>query len=58
MISHNQNMKIWNTNNCTIYQVLEGRGNSFLVNQENNYILIGTGHRKSWRELTTKLDGL
>jgi glyoxylase-like metal-dependent hydrolase (beta-lactamase superfamily II) len=51
-------MKIWNTNNCTIYQVLEGRSNSFLVNQENNYILIDTGRRNSWRELTTKLNGL
>ena len=51
-------MKIWTTKNCTIYQVLEGRSNSFLINSRNNYILIDTGRKNSWNELTGKLDEL
>jgi glyoxylase-like metal-dependent hydrolase (beta-lactamase superfamily II) len=49
-------MKTWTTKNCRIYQVLEGRSNSFLVNSKNNYILIDTGRENSWKELTNKLD--
>jgi hydroxyacylglutathione hydrolase len=46
------------TRNCIIYQVLEGRSNSFLINQENNYFLIDTGRENSWKELKGKLDAL
>lgn len=49
-------MKTWITNSCMIYQVLKGRSNSFLVKCENNYILIDTGRKNSWKELTSKLD--
>jgi len=55
MISNN-NMKTWNTDNCTIYQILEGRSNSFLIKCGNNFILIDTGRKNSWKELTAKLD--
>jgi len=51
-------MKTWNTKNCIIYQVLEGRSNSFLINSQNNYILIDTGRTNSWKELTNKLDDI
>jgi len=47
---------MWNTNNCIVYQVLEGRSNSFLLNQKNNYILIDTGRNNSWKELSGKLN--
>lgn len=49
-------MKTWTTQNCTIYQVLEGRSNSFLVNSGNNYILIDTGRKNSWRRLKSRID--
>lgn len=49
-------MKTWTTQNCTIYQVLEGRSNSFLVNSGNNYLLIDTGRKNSWKILNSKID--
>ena len=49
-------MKTWNTKNCTIYQILEGRSNSFLINSQNNYILIDTGRANSWKKLSSELD--
>ncbi|MEN6292255.1 MAG: MBL fold metallo-hydrolase [Methanobacterium sp.] len=49
-------MKTWNTKSCTIYQLLEGRSNSFLINSQNNYILIDTGRANSWEKLSSKLD--
>ena len=49
-------MKTWNTKSCTIYQILEGRSNSFLINSQNNYILIDTGRANSWEKLSSKLD--
>lgn len=49
-------MKKWSTNSCTIYQILKGRSNSFLINSENNYILVDTGRKNSWKELTINLD--
>ena len=49
-------MKTWNTKNCTIYQILEGRSNSFLINSQNNYILIDTGRTNSWKKLSSELD--
>jgi glyoxylase-like metal-dependent hydrolase (beta-lactamase superfamily II) len=49
-------MKQWTTKNSTIYQVLKGRSNSFLINQGNKYILIDTGRKNSWKELSGKLD--
>jgi len=49
-------MKTWNTKSCTIYQLLEGRSNSFLINSQNNYILIDTGRANSWKKLSSKLD--
>ena len=49
-------MKIWNTKNCKIYQLLEGRSNSFLINSQNNYILIDTGRANSWKKLSSQLD--
>ena len=51
-------MKTWNTKNCTIYQILEGRSNSFLINSQNNYILIDTGRANSWKKLSSKLDDI
>lgn len=51
-------MKTWNTENCTIYQILEGRSNSFLINSQNNYILIDTGRANSWKKLSSKLDDI
>ena len=41
--------------NCTIYQVLEGRSNSFLVNSGNNYLLIDTGRKNSWGRLNIRI---
>jgi len=52
----NNNLKTWNTSKCTIYQILKGRSNSFLIECENNYILVDTGRENSWKELTSKLD--
>ncbi len=49
-------MKIWNTKNCKIYQLLEGRSNSFLINSQNNYILIDTGRANSWEKLSNQID--
>jgi hydroxyacylglutathione hydrolase len=51
-------MMKWNTTNGTVYQVLKCRSNSFLINSKNNYILIDTGRKNSWKELKTKLDQL
>jgi glyoxylase-like metal-dependent hydrolase (beta-lactamase superfamily II) len=51
-------MKQWTAKNCTIYQILEGRSNSFLIKQDNNYILVDTGRKKSWKELSGKLEEL
>lgn len=51
-------MKTWNTKNCTIYQILEGRSNSFLINSQNNCILIDTGRANSWKKLSSKLDDI
>ncbi len=51
-------MKKWITNSCIIYQILEDRSNSFLVNSKNNYILIDTGRKNTWKELTAKFDEL
>lgn len=48
-------MKKWDTFNCTIYQVLEGRSNSFLVNSNDIYILIDTGRKNSWNKLKINL---
>lgn len=55
MISNN-NIKTWNTRNCLVYQILEGRSNSFLIKYGNNFILVDTGRKNSWKELTSKLD--
>ena len=52
------NIKTWNTRNCTIYQILEGRSNSFLIECKNNYILVDTGRKNSWKELTAEIDEL
>jgi hydroxyacylglutathione hydrolase len=49
-------MKKWNTINCTVNQVLEGRSNSFLVNSKDISILVDTGHKNSFKELTSKLN--
>lgn len=51
-------MKKWNTTNCIIYQILEGRSNSFLINQGNNYILIDTGRKNSWKTLSDILNNI
>lgn len=51
-------LKKWTTNNCIIYQILEGRSNSFLVSSKNNYVLMDTGRKNSWKELNTKLNHL
>ena len=51
-------LKNWNTKNCTIYQILKGRSNSFLIKCRNNYILVDTGRKNSWKKLTTRIDEL
>ncbi|MGB9937789.1 MAG: MBL fold metallo-hydrolase [Methanobacterium sp.] len=51
-------MKTWNTDNCTVYQILKGRSNSFLVKCKNKYILIDTGRTNSWKNLVTKINEL
>lgn len=57
-MTSNNNLKMWNTSNCTIYQILKGRSNSFLIECENNYILVDTGRKNSWKELTSKIDNI
>jgi len=49
-------LKSWKTKNCVIYQILKGRSNSFLINQEDNYILIDTGRQNSWKKISDKID--
>ncbi len=49
-------MNKWTTNNCTIYQILKGRSNSFLLNQDNQFILIDTGRKNLEKELFEKVD--
>lgn len=51
-------IKKWRTRNCTIYQILKGRSNSFLIKCENNYALVDTGRKNSWKELKDKLDNI
>lgn len=49
-------MKKRNTKNCIITQMLEGRSNSFLINQEKYYTFIDIGRKNSWKEITCKLE--
>lgn len=49
-------MKVWNAKNSMVYQVLKGRSNSFLVQNNENYFLVDTGRAKSWNKLTEKID--
>lgn len=51
-------MKHWNTKNIKIHQVLKGRSNSFLIQNDNTYILVDTGNEKSWDKLKHNIDGL
>lgn len=51
-------LKNWKTRNCTIYQILKGRSNSFLIKSENNYIFVDTGRKNSWKKLSSKINGL
>ena len=51
-------MKLWKSNHCTIYQVLNGRSNSFLVSNKITSILVDTGRKNSWKTLTLQLDNL
>ncbi|WP_414469711.1 MBL fold metallo-hydrolase [Methanobacterium sp. ACI-7] len=51
-------MKTWKTEDSTVYQVLKGRSNSFLVKCKNNYLLVDTGRKGSWKKLTTKLEDI
>lgn len=48
----------WKTLNCTVNQVLDGRSNSFLVNSNENYILVDTGPKKSWNKIKSNLEEL
>lgn len=36
--------------------MLEGRSNSFLINQEKYYTFIDIGRKNSWKEITCKLE--
>ena len=49
-------MKLWKSNHCTIYQVLNGRSNSFLISNQSNSILVDTGRKNSWETLTLQID--
>ncbi len=52
-------MKKWtSTNGITIYQVLSGRSNSFLVSSDNKFFLIDTGRASSWKKLSKNLDDI
>ena len=41
-----------------IYQVLEGRSNSFLISKGNIHVLVDTGRINSWKNLEEKLDSM
>lgn len=59
MISKDLKIKKWTTTGgCTIYQVNEGRSNSYLVLEDNVSILIDTGLENSKTGLIKKLDYL
>ncbi len=51
-------MKKWKSNHCTIYQVLNGRSNSFLISNQSTSILVDTGRKNSWKTLTLQIDKL
>ncbi|HMK53402.1 MAG TPA: MBL fold metallo-hydrolase [Methanobacteriaceae archaeon] len=52
-------MKKWTTKGgCTIYQLLSGRGNSYLVKSANDSFLVDTGSKNSLKKLERKLDEL
>lgn len=52
-----ENMKSWITKSgYRIFQVLSGRGNSFLIGKDNKFILIDTGRENKWKELKCNLD--
>lgn len=51
-------MKTWNTDNCRIYQILEGRSNSFILDQYNQFILIDTGRKSSKKELFDRINNI
>ncbi len=52
-------MKKWITHgNHTIYQVLTGRSNSFLISKGNIHVLVDTGRMNSWKNFEEKLDSL
>lgn len=59
MISRDLKMKKWITNSgCTVYQVNEGRSNSYLVLDDDVSILIDTGLENSKTKLIKNLDHL
>lgn len=53
-------MKEWHTTETNIYQVLSGRSNSYLVSSKNNlnndFILVDTGRKGSWKKLVRNID--
>jgi hydroxyacylglutathione hydrolase len=51
-------MKKWATDNCTVYQVLDGRSNSFLISSSDNFILIDTGRKNSEKKLTNRVNDI
>jgi len=52
-------MKKWiTTNGCTVYQITRGKGNSYLVMDNDISVLVDTGVENSRKKLIEKLDGL
>ncbi|MFL0198594.1 MBL fold metallo-hydrolase [Clostridium sp. WILCCON 0269] len=50
-------MMCWTTKSGQkVYQILNGRSNSFLVSNRDKYLLIDTGRKNRWTELKNKLD--
>jgi len=50
-------MKHWITKNgIKIHRILWGRCNCYLVSNENRFLLIDTGRKKSWKNLKNGLD--
>lgn len=52
-------LKNWKSKNgCSIYQVLAGTANSYLINTNANFYLVDTGRKKALKTLNSNLHGI
>jgi len=52
-------MKSWETKNgYKIYQVLDGRSNSYLISYKNSNVLVDTGKASAYNRLTKNIDSI